>query len=157
MTISSRVTRNFPITEGKLTASADIDYAGLKADAIADAKRALYGAGVTVPAEDDIADVAQSWIADKATLLLIPAAIDFYMQTVTSISKEGATTSYHDKVAALRDLEKELKAACANNLAAALDAIDDGDGPESYEATPEVSVDGLLLDPTGRAYYRGPF
>lgn len=157
MTISSRVTRNFPITEGKLAGSTDLDYAALKADAISDAKRALYGDGVTVPDEGDIPDVAQSWIADKATLLLIPVAIDFYMQTVTSISKENTTTSYYNKVDTLRALERELKAAVAANLENALDAINASDAPESVDATPEVSVDGLLLDPTARAWYRGPF
>lgn len=157
MTISSRITRNFPITEGKLADSTDIDYAGLKADAITDAKRDLYSYGVTVPAEADIPDVAQSWISDKATLYLIPVAIDFYMQTTTSISKENATTSYYDKVAALRQLEKELKADLAKNLEAAKDAINALDAPESVEASPSVSVDHLLLDPTARAYYRGGF
>jgi len=157
MTISSRVTRNFPITEGKLADNSDIDYASLKADALADAKRALYGDGITIPDEDDIPDVAQSWIADKATLYLIPVAIDFYMQTMTSISKEGATISYHNKVDALRQLERELKAAIAANLENAKDAISASDAPESVDASPSVSVDGLLLDPTGRAFYRGPF
>lgn len=157
MTISSRITRNFPITEGKLAASSEIDYASLKDDAITDAKRALYGDGVTVPSESDIPDVAQSWIADKATLLLIPVAIDFYMQTVTSISKEGATTSYHDKVAALRALERELKATLAENLEKAKDAIDAADAPEQTDAAPAVSVDGLLVDATVRAFYRGAF
>ena len=146
MTISNRVTRTWPITEGKLRDSDDLDYAALKLSATTDAKRALYGDGATVPTdEDDIADVAQAWIADKAVLLLIPAAIDFYMQTVKSISKEGATTSYHDKVAALHGLQAELEAACARNLNAAEDAINKSTAPEALDDTPEVSVDGLLI------------
>jgi len=157
MTISNRVTRNFPITEGKLLDSTDIDYAVMKADAISDAKRVLYGGGVTVPDEGDIQDVAQGWIADQATLFLIPIAVDFYMQTVKSISKEGATTSYHDKVAALGKLKDELRGALAVNLKAAQDAINKADAPESLDAVPSVSTDGLLVDPTVRAYYRGRF
>lgn len=157
MTISSRITRNFPITEGKLSAATDIAYRDLKADAIADASRALYGDGVTLPGESSIPDVAQSWIADKATLLLIPTAIDFYMQTMTSISKENATTSYYDKVATLRQLEAELKAALAATLDKALTAIAATSAHESMDMTPAVSVAGLLLNPTSRASRRGLF
>lgn len=158
MTISALVTANFPVTDAALAAYTGIDYATTKTSAIARAKRDLYGAGITVPDEADIPDVAQYWIADKSTLYLIPVAVDYYMnQHRLSDSKENANFSYYDKVQALRDLETELKAAVERNRSAAEDAINKSDAPEAIDAAPAVSVDGLLLDPTGRAYRRGPF
>lgn len=158
MTIAALVTNNFPVTDAALAAYTGINYATAKTGAIDRAKRDLYGVGITVPAEADIPDTAQYWIADKATLYLIPVAIDYYMnQHRLSDSKENANLSYYDKVTALRDLEAELKAATSRTLADAKDAIDSGEAPEATESSPSVSVDGLLLDPTTRAFYRGPF
>ena len=157
-TVSELVTANFPLTDAKLAAYTDIDYATVKTTMIDRAKRDLYGVGVTVPTEVSIPDVALYWIADKATLYLIPVAKDYYMnQTRLSDSKENANFSYYDRIRALDTLAGELQTALAKNHGDALDAIDDSDAPEAYESAPEVSVDGLLLDPTGRAYYRGAF
>ncbi|HNT78499.1 MAG TPA: hypothetical protein PKH77_26095 [Anaerolineae bacterium] len=156
MSLAALVTANFPITDAALTAYSAIDYASVKNGAIERAKRDLYGAGVSVPEEIAIPDVAQYWIADKATLYLIPAAVDYYMnQHRLSDSKENANFSYYDKVQALRDLEAELKAAIERNREAAEEAI--RERTESIPETPAVSVRGLLLDPTGRAYRRGWF
>ena len=153
------VTAIFPVTDAALTAYTAIDYAWAKTSAIERAKRALYGVGVTIPTDDaDIPDVAQYWIADRAALYLIPVAIDYYMnQHRLSDSKENANFSYYDKVRALRELEAELKAAIERNQAAALDAINSGSAAEAIDSVPAVSVDGLLLDPTARAYRRGFF
>lgn len=157
-TISEYVTANFPLTDATLGSFAGIDYAATKSIAIDRAKRDLYGVGITVPDEGDIPDVAQFWIADRATLYLIPVAIDYYMnQSRLSDNKENANFSYYDKVQALRDLETELKAAVINGKDDALDAIDNSDAPDQVDSAPAVSVDGLLLEPTGRAFYRGPF
>lgn len=156
MSLAALVTANFPVTEAALTAYPAIDYASVKNGAIERAKRDLYGAGVVVPSESDIPDVAHYWIADKATLYLIPAGVDYYMnQHRLSDSKENANFSYYDKVQALRDLEAELKAAVERNRAAAEAAINAQ--LEPIAETPAVSVRGLLLDPMARAYGRGWF
>lgn len=159
MTIEQLAINVFPVTDAKLadTEHGVSGYAAIRTGAVDRAKRDLYGVGVTVPAEADIPDVAQYWIADKAVLYLIPVAIDFYMQTRISDSKENANISYYDKVQALRDLEAELKVNVARTLGDAQDAIDSGNAPEAIDSAPDVSVDGLLLDPTSRAWYRGPF
>jgi hypothetical protein len=158
MTVSELVTNIWPVTEVALSAYSSIDYAAAKVSAIDRAKRDLYGVGITVPTETSIPDVAQYWIADKSLVYLIPIGIDYYMtQHRMSDSKENANYSYYDKVRSLKDLEKELKAAIAKGMGDALDSIDNSDAPESYESSPAVSVDGLLLDPTARAFYRGSF
>jgi len=158
MTISALITAIWPVTDSKLAADTTIDYATAKTNAIARAKRSLYGTADIPPDEGDIGERARDWIADKATLFLIPVARDWYMNnTRQSDSKENASISYYDRLAALNQLEAELKASVNENLEDALDDIDASDAPESLDVTPAVSVEGLLFDPTGRAYYRGPY
>lgn len=156
MAISDLVTLIWPTTDAKLSAATTIDYATAKAGAIRRAKLALYGTATIPGDEDDIPEVARNWIADKACVFLIPAAIDFYMQTRKSDSKEGANFTYYDKVQALRDLRQELETACAAGHGEALDAIDAKTAPETVPATPAVSTSGLMVDPMLRAIARGP-
>jgi hypothetical protein len=156
MAISDLVTAVFPITEAKLESAVEFTYATLKANAIARAKRALYRTA-TVPDEDDIPEVAQYWIADRAVLFLIPVAKDFYMvKERLADSKENANINYYDKVAELDGLKTELEAACKAGLDDALDAIDASSAPEAVKSAPAVSTAGLLVDPTQRAFARGP-
>lgn len=157
-TIAELITDNWPVTEALLAAATGVTgFSNIKSRATARATQDLYGASMPA-SEDDIPELARRWIADKATLYLIPTATDFYAsKTRLSDSKEGMTVSYHDRVAILRDLRAELEEACAKALPAALDAIDAATAPERVSAVPAVSVAGLLVDPTTRALGRWPF
>jgi len=155
--ISDLVTAVWPTTDAKLTADTTTGYTTVKASAIRRAKLALYGTA-TIPSDDeDIPEIARIWIADRACLHLIPVAIDFYMQQKLSDTKENASIGYYDKVRALQDLRAELEQACQEGLAAAQNAVDLDHAPESIESTPAVSTAGLLVDPTVRAWLRGPY
>lgn len=153
--ISAEVTRVWPATEAVLTAGG-VDYATHKASAIAKAKRALYGASTPPSDEGDIPDQAGYWIADQAVVYLIPLAKDYYMlNRRVSDSKENATLTYYNLVAALDKLKTELEASLAANRAEAEDAISGDDDDET--GLPAVSVAGLMVDPVEQAFQRGPW
>ena len=159
--ISAEVTRIWPQTEGKLEAADELDYAAEKAKAIARAKRDAYGRQTVPSTESNIPEIVAYWIADKATVYLVPLAIEYYqIKERLSTSKEGATLTHYDKVAALQKLKAELEAACAKAwdevLALAQPTTGDTDrvGRQSMDI-PSVSVDGLLVDPATRALDRG--
>lgn len=157
-TIAALVTDNWPVTEANLQTgdNAVSDLANIKLRAIERSSYDLYKAAP--PVEDDIPQIAKQWIADKATVYLIPVAIDFYAtHKRKSDSLQNMTVTYYDRVAQLKDLRAELEAACRENLDAALNAIDAADAPDEVASAPAVSVSGLLVDPTSRAYLRGPY
>jgi hypothetical protein len=135
-----------------LIASEEIEYATQKTLAIARAKRDLYGTA-TVPAEASIPEIAAYWIADRAVVLLIPIARDFYMQQRLSDTKENASISYYNKVAQLDKLRAELLASLQSNKQDALDAI--SSPKDADDDAPEVSAAGLMVDAVTNAYYRG--
>jgi hypothetical protein len=145
---------NWPTTDATLTADL-ADYAGMKSRAIDRAISELYGENL--PAEEgDIPEVAKHWIADRATIYLVPAGVEHYAATTKlSESKQGATVTKHDLVAMLNTLKRELEEACKRNKEAALDAVDAATAPEQVKDSPAVSTAGLLVDPTVNAYRRG--
>lgn len=152
--ISALVTANWPSTEALLVADSDVDYDVHKANLIAKAKRKLYAAK-TVPDEDDIPERAGYWIADQATVYLIPLGISWYLEnTRVSENKQGANITFHNRVDALRDLKAELEADLREGLDGAQDAIA---AREVRDSTPAVSDDGMAVDPLGRAMQRGPW
>ncbi len=157
MTIAQAIADNWPTTDAILTEKLS-GYAEMKARAIDRAIRELYGAGNVPASENLIPAVAANWVADKATIFLIPAAKDYYAaHTRLSDSKESMTVRHHDRLAMLDQLKLELEGDCLKHKDAALDAIDALEAPERAPAVPAVSTTGLLLDPTIRSYERGPF
>jgi hypothetical protein len=155
--IAGEVTRNWPLTENKLAAESDIDYDKQKAAAIARAKIDVYGSSSAVPdRENDIPDVVAFWIADKATIYLIPLAQEYYAtKERLSTTKEGATASHYDKLAMLEGLRRELEASCADSWEDVLDLV--GSATDDADDIPAVSTDGMVIDPLERAGIRGPF
>lgn len=159
--ILAEITRNWPQTEGKLEASDDVDYTAEKVKAVARAKRNAYGRQTVPSDDDDIPEIVAYWIADKATIYLIPLAIEYYtVKEHRSIAKEGATIAHYDKVSTLQKLKEELEAACAKAwdevlaLAQPLEGDDERIGRQAMNI-PSVSVDGLLVKPLTRARNRG--
>ena len=159
--ISAEVTRNWPQTEGKLAAASELDYAAEKVRAIARAKRDAYGRQTVPTDEGDVHEIIAYWVADKATVYLIPLAIEYYsIKEHISTAKEGATLTHYDKITALQKLKAELEAACARAwdevLALAQPTTGDTDrvGRQTLN-TPTVRVDGLIVDPFSRAINRG--
>lgn len=159
--ISAEITRNWPQTEGKLEAATELTYATEKAKAIARAKRDAYGRHTVPSDEADIHEIVGYWIADKATIYLIPLAIEYYsVKEHLSTAKEGATLSHYNKVTALQKLKAELEAACAkvwdDVLALAQPTVGDSDyvGQQSMNI-PSVSTAGLIVQPLNRAMDRG--
>jgi hypothetical protein len=150
--ISAQVTAVWPKTESLLTDSGDIEYATQKTLAIARAKRDLY-VTATVPAEASIPEVAAYWIADRAVVLLIPVARDFYMQQRLSDAKENASINYYNKVAQLDKLKAELLASLQSSKQDVLDAI--SSKKDADDDAPEISAAGLMVDAVTNAYYRG--
>jgi hypothetical protein len=158
-TISELVSDNWPVTEGVLSDRTNgvPGFVDTKIRAIARATRELYGS-VTAPAEGEIPEIAKQWIADKATVRLIPVGVDFYATNRRkSDSVQNMTVTYYDRVRQLQELRDELEADCRDTLGAALNAIEAGNAPAEVDPAPVVSVDGLLVDPTSRAYLRGPY
>jgi hypothetical protein len=153
--ISTAVTNVWPRTESILTGGDGVsEYEAAKAAAIARAKRALYGTA-TVPSEDDIPEVVADWIVDQAVVYLIPLAQDYYMtKRRVSDSKEGANITYYNILQQLDRLRGELEASLAANKQAALEAISSS---TVDDAVPQVSTDGLAVDPLARAMTRGPW
>jgi len=152
--ISACVTANWPATEALLEADSDISYATHKASMIAKAKRKLYAAK-SVPSESSIPEQAGYWIADQATVYLIPLAKSWYAEnSQLSENKDGATISWHDRIAMLDGLKAELQAALNDGESGARDAIS---AREVAESVPEVSGKGMAVDPLNRAMKRGPW
>lgn len=152
--ISAEVTRTWPTTEAKLEADDTVNYTTQKSKAIARAKRTLYGTN-TIPSESDIPEPAAYWIADQAVVYLIPAARSWYAHhTRRSDNKENATITYHDTLAMLDRLETELKAGLASTKDDALESLSVGD---AYEDVPQVSSQGMLVDPVSQVFKRGPW
>ena len=157
-TILELITDNWPVTEAALSNETNgvAGFSGIKTRAIERAGYDLYG--TDAPAESDIPAIAKQWIADKATIRLIPVGIDFYAtKTRKSDNIQNMTITYYDRVSQLQALRVELEADCRASLSDALNAINAVDAPEEVSSAPTVSVSGLLVDPTQRAYLRGPY
>lgn len=159
MAIDLQVTMFLGETEEKLTRAWETKpttYPIMKAEAVGRAKRALYGTR-TVPAEASIPEIAVDWIAAKAATILIPLAIQHYMNnSQLSSTKEQATISHYDKVAALQTLQDKLEAECNANFASAMATIDADTVASGDNGIPSAVPSGMV-DPVDRAYRRGPF
>jgi len=157
-TIDQLVTDNWPVTE-EILADRDSGVTGftdVKTRAIARAGRELYE--TEMPDDADVPMIAKQWIADKATVRLIPTGIDYYAtRTRKSDNLQNMTITYYDRVRQLQDLRAELEADCLAAWDAARNEIEASDAPEQVESAPAVSLDGALADPTSRAYLRGPY
>jgi len=151
--IAQRITNNWPRTEALLNAVDDIDYAAAKTAAIASAKRKAYGTA-TVPSESDIPDLVAEWIADTATIMLIPIGKEHYALTRyrSKNNQTGENISHYDFLGLLDDLKAELEHECAERWPKVEDIIGKSFAPH---AEPAVSTDGLLLDTVNRAWNRG--
>ncbi len=107
ITIASLITDEMPQTEAMLLGDSNIDYANAKARAIAMAKVHVLGSesdetGMDARLQEYLAKLA---LHDR----LVPLAIDYFMTKARlSDSKEGATITYHDRVAALEALRDAL-------------------------------------------------
>jgi len=154
--LNAAITANWPTTEGNLLAAPEVAYATQKAAAIARAQVDLYGA-LPVPAEASIPNLAAYWIADQATLYLIPLAQDYYaVKRRQSEAIQGATITHYDLVSELDSLERKLAQRVAANRETALAAIASAERKLAGE-TPVVSTAGLLVDPLANAYRRGGY
>jgi len=148
-----RITNNFPKTEAELLAEETIDYAQAKTDAIAEAKRKVYGRA-TVPSESDIPDIVGEWIADQATIRLIPIAkehfsLDRYLSKNTT---RGENVRQYDLLRMLDSLRDELEQDCAEKRTLVEDLVGSSSAPTEL---PQVSTAGLIVDPYDRALLRG--
>jgi hypothetical protein len=151
--ISHRITNHFPRTEAALSADSAIDYSQAKDDAIAEAKRKLYGTA-TVPAEADLPDVVGEQIADLATIALIPISKEHYaiVRYRRKSNSQGENVEQYDLISLLDDLADDLRAACAERA----DDVEELVGKASSPTTlPQVSVNGLIVNPYDRALARG--
>jgi len=153
-TISQLISSQWPITENKLNDYTSINYETEKGRAIERAKRELFGSRSIPADEDDIAETARLWIADRALILLIPMGIDYYMQQVLSDTKREETVSYYNKVSALQDLKNEL---LRRTQESKVEALEHESISETTKDTPAVSHAGKGVDPLTRAMARGPF
>lgn len=151
--IAQRITNSWPSTEALLIAEDDIDYPAAKAAAIASAKRKAYGTA-TVPAEHDLEDLVAEWIADTATISLIPIGKEYYAlnRYRSKNNQAGENVSHFDYLGLLDDLKKELERECAERWPKVEDLIGKSFTPH---AEPAVSTAGLLLDTVNRAWNRG--
>lgn len=120
-TVAQRVTNNWPTTEPTLVTEVD-QYVRSKQDAITDAIRTLWFRfdQVVVPPTtvDDLADVIQKYIANKATIKLIRIARDYFKELLLSTSAAvpggGSTTeSSYDRTVSLTQLRADLEEECA--------------------------------------------
>jgi len=153
--ISERVTNNWPLTEAKLAADADVGYADLKKAAIDDAKREVYGTS-TVPSESDIPDIVAAWIGDKATIMLIPVAKEWYAINYyrSQSNDRGDNVDRYDIMRVLDGLKTELQRDCDENWSEVQELV----GKNAAQvAVPTVSHDGTIINPTARAVNRGWF
>jgi hypothetical protein len=151
--ISQRITNTWPRTEAELTAETDIDYAQAKLDAIAEAKRKAYGR-TTVPSESDIPDVVGEWIADQATIRLVPVAKEHYSleRFQSKSTNRGENVQHYDLMRMLDNLRDELEAECAEKWSLVEDLVGSSAAPSEL---PEVSTAGLIVDPYDQALLRG--
>lgn len=153
--ISEAITLNWPETESKLLAETTVEFVTQKANAIARAKREVYGSESVPDDESDIPDKIAYWIADKATTFLIPLAKQYYaIHERQSDSKEGATLSYYDKVQLLDGLRVELEGRCSEAWEDVQDLVGSSDDEDEI---PAISTDGMMIDPVNRAANRGPW
>lgn len=130
------------------------DWDTLTDNAIARATLDAYG-DVAAPAT--LPDLVAYWVADKATLYLIPSAIDYYQAEEHAATAAGdVSVREYDKVASLRDLRDSLRARCLENEAAVQAIVNPPSSTSYYRSVPGVSIDGLLVDPVSRARARGP-
>jgi len=151
--ISQRITNNFPRTEAALQAETSIDYAQAKLAAIAEAKRKAYGR-TTVPSESDIPDVVGEWVADQATVKLIPVAKEHYSleRYLSKNTTRGENVRQYDLLRMLDGLREELEQDCAGKWSLVEDLIGSSAAPTDV---PQVSTAGLIVDPYDRALLRG--
>jgi hypothetical protein len=151
--LSQRITNNFPRTEAGLQAEDSLNYAQAKRDAIAEAKRKAYGR-TTVPGESDIPDVVGEWIADQATVRLIPIAQEHYsLERYRSKStNRGENVQHYDLIRMLDGLRDELEADCNQKWPLVEDLVGSSAAPSEV---PQVSTADLMLDPVDRALLRG--
>jgi hypothetical protein len=151
--ISQRITNNWPRTDAALTADSDIDYATAKTDAIAEAKRRAYGR-TTVPSESDIPDIVGEWIADQATIKLIPIAKEHYSlkRYLSKSTNRGENEQQYNLMSMLDGLRQELEGDCARKWPLVQDLIGSASAPSEV---PAVSTADLIVDPVDRALLRG--
>lgn len=151
--ISAYLEANFPVTVAELKDEDDIDYTVLKSIAINRAKSDAYGQQ-TVPTEANIPDKVGMWIADKATLYLIPTAKDLYAKKRhrSRTNQAGDTVSEYDLLRMLDGLEQELEEACIAAWAVVEALIGKATAPSDV---PTVSTTGTMIDPVTRALNRG--
>lgn len=149
--ISASITANWPKTEALLAADGVVDYSTQKTAAILRAKIAVYGSEANIQAT--IPDAVALWIADKATIYLIPLAKEYYaMERRKSTAQQGATVTHYDLLAMLDGLQRELEEACA---LAHDDVMELAGAWTAGDNVPAVSTEGTLIDPVARAVKRG--
>lgn len=155
ISISQRITNNWPSTEAKLTGDTGIDYATAKTDAINDAKREAYGTA-TPPSEGDMEEIVAAWIGDKATIMLIPLAKDWYAINwyQRQDNTRGDTVQRYDIMAVLDGLRSELQRDCDANWPEVQELVGKN---VAQVAVPTVSHEGPIVDATARAVARGLF
>ena len=151
--IEQLVTDNYPKTEVELLGDSSIDYLQAKRDAIERAKQQAYGR-LSVPVEGDIPDVVARWIADQATIRLIPVAKEHYSleRYLSSSTTRGENVQRYDLLRMLDGLRAELEADCARLWPRVEDLIGSSAAPTDV---PQVSTSSLIVDPVGRALLRG--
>jgi len=151
--LAQRITNNFPRTEAELEAEDSIDYAQAKLDAISEAKRKAYGR-TTVPSESDIPDIVGEWIADQATIRLIPVAKEHYSldRYLSKNTNRGENVRQYDLLRMLDGLRDELEQDCAEKWTLVEDLIGSSAAPTDL---PQVSTADLIVDPLDRALLRG--
>lgn len=126
----------------------------LLANAIARAQSDAYG-DETPP--ETLPDRVAYWVADKATLYLIPSAIDYYQTQQHAATAAGdVSVREYDKVAVLQDLRKTLTARCLEAEADVAAIVNPPSDTNYYRDVPNVSAGGLLVDAVSRAWARGP-
>lgn len=151
--ISQHITNNWPRTESELLADTDIDYRQAKEDAINYAKREAYGT-TTPPSEADIPEIVGQWIADLATVRLIPLGVEYnsVKRFRSKSNQQGEQVSQYDLVAMLNGLREELESDVERARPVVQDLVGKSVAPRDV---PKVSVDGLVFDPKTRALTRG--
>jgi hypothetical protein len=156
LSISATVTANFPRTETMLLADATanhVEYAVMKDAAIDHAIRDAYGMR-TPPSESAMEEIVAQWIADRATILLIPVALEFvgYIHYRSRSNKQGDQIESYDLSEMLKALREELEASCTRTWEQVESIIGSAAQPR---ALPKVSHSGAMINPTDRALARG--
>lgn len=151
--IEQLVTDNFPKTEAEMLADDSFDYLQAKRNAIERAGEQAYGKQ-TVPDEADIPDVVARWIADRATIRLIPIAKEHYSleRYLSTSTNRGENVRRYDLLRMLDGLRKELEADCLQLWPRVEDLIGSSAAPT---AVPQVSTAGTMIDPVARTLLRG--